>query len=168
MKKLWRERLKLILSSLSAQRKSEASQRLCSIPLPQKGYILSFMSLYSEISTYDLNYKLSLEGRLLLPRIEGTTLKPCLTSSLGDLVPGPWGTLEPPSFSQTITPSIILVPGLCFDKKGYRLGYGKGYYDRFLAHHKESLSIGIGFHEQYVRILPTESHDIPLNHCFFC
>lgn len=168
MKRHWRNQLKATLRSLSSDRKREGAEQLVSLPIPSNGYVLSFMSTSSEISTYDLNHKLALEERLLLPRIEGKNLKAYFVPSLGDLIPGPWGLLEPRPIYVSHFPSIILVPGLGFDQRGNRLGHGMGYYDRFLAQHKESITIGIAFREQYIPYLPSEPHDIPLNHCFFC
>lgn len=55
----------------------------------------------------------------------------------------------------------ILVPGVAFDAKGNRLGYGKGYYDRFLPGIKAH-TIGIGFVEQQLDHIPTSPHDFPL------
>mgnify|MGYP001319542386 CR=1 FL=1 len=62
-------------------------------------------------------------------------------------------------------PNLILVPMLAFNNKGYRLGYGKGFYDRFLSDCKaEVLKIGLSFFEPEEK-LPADSHDIPLTHC---
>ncbi|MCH9608507.1 MAG: hypothetical protein S4CHLAM45_10850 [Chlamydiales bacterium] len=57
----------------------------------------------------------------------------------------------------------ILVPALGFDQNYNRLGYGKGFYDKYLAKHPHIPHIGVGFKEQLVKSLPTESHDISLS-----
>ncbi len=57
---------------------------------------------------------------------------------------------------------VIIVPGIVFDKKGYRIGYGKGYYDRLLAKTKTT-KIGLAFDFQVLDSLPIKEHDIPMN-----
>lgn len=75
-----------------------------------------------------------------------------------------WGTREPapdaaPALSlQQI--GLILVPGLVFDRRGYRLGYGQGGYDRILAHYSGQ-AWGLAFELQLIDSLPHEPHDIP-------
>ena len=59
---------------------------------------------------------------------------------------------------------IALVPGVCFDRKGYRLGYGAGFYDRLLPRLTEATSIGVSFEEQIFRgIMPVETNDVQLH-----
>ena len=59
---------------------------------------------------------------------------------------------------------LIVVPGLAFDKRGFRLGRGGGFYDRFLAHDGlHAITCGLAFHQQFVPLLPTGLHDIPLH-----
>jgi 5-formyltetrahydrofolate cyclo-ligase len=86
----------------------------------------------------------------------------------GDLVEGSFGIMEPPASSPDITPDVVLVPLLAFDRKGNRLGYGKGYYDRALADLKAVnptvLAVGIAFAEQICLFpLPAEPHDYKLD-----
>ncbi|MDT2045468.1 5-formyltetrahydrofolate cyclo-ligase [Priestia aryabhattai] len=57
---------------------------------------------------------------------------------------------------------LILVPGVVFSSNGYRIGYGGGYYDRFLVGY-EQMKVSLAFHEQIVQSVPVESHDIPVD-----
>ena len=79
-----------------------------------------------------------------------------------DLVPGLFGILEPrPEVRELALPpeqSICLVPGIAFNKKGQRLGYGGGFFDRFLAHYR-GRTIGLAFGTQLLDVLPQEQHD---------
>jgi 5-formyltetrahydrofolate cyclo-ligase len=79
---------------------------------------------------------------------------------------GRFGILEPdgPPFVGPI--DLIIVPGLAFGRDGSRLGYGGGYYDRFLARPEQenALRCGAGYPFQLVDCLPTEPHDVPLTH----
>lgn len=78
------------------------------------------------------------------------------------LMPGAFGVLEPSRDWPRFTPSLLFVPLLAFDRQGYRLGYGGGYYDRTLAHLRVR-SIGIAYAGQEVASLPREPHDMALD-----
>ena len=56
----------------------------------------------------------------------------------------------------------ILVPGVGFSPSGYRLGRGKGYYDKFLSKYSNLFTVGVCFREQFYLDIPTEPHDIPM------
>lgn len=58
---------------------------------------------------------------------------------------------------------LIIVPGLAFDSEGYRLGYGGGYYDTFLAEHPNAYTVGVAYPFQLVDQVPTEPHDAILD-----
>lgn len=90
--------------------------------------------------------------------------------NLDDLILGTYNILEPKEDKEKLVSrtndksSICLVPGLSFDSLGYRLGYGAGYYDRFLSEYK-GISIGVCYKELYVASLENldakEKFDIP-------
>ena len=81
-----------------------------------------------------------------------------------------YGMLEPIYSKKTYVPDIMIVPLIAFDKTKTRLGYGKGYYDRFLSTYlkknKKIDSIGIGFTFQRHKKLPYANHDVRLNKIF--
>lgn len=61
---------------------------------------------------------------------------------------------------------LVLIPLLCFDKKGYRVGYGKGYYDRFLAECRpDVMKIGLSIFEPVEQIKDVDAYDIRLDYC---
>ena len=75
-----------------------------------------------------------------------------------------FGTLAPSEFAPQVEPDIIIVPLLGFDKRGTRLGYGGGYYDRtFDRLTKRPRLVGIAFAAQELDEIPREAHDIPLD-----
>lgn len=79
---------------------------------------------------------------------------------------GPFGLTEPdPLKTEVCEPDVIFLPGLAFDRQGNRLGWGKGYYDRYLSspHNKRSLLIGVALPFQLVPLVPTAPHDILLD-----
>lgn len=84
-----------------------------------------------------------------------------------DLQIGHFGIYEPILNIRKIVPmkkiDLIITPGLAFDKNGYRLGWGKGYYDRFLENTKGIPKIGLAYSFQILPRLPIDKHDIPLD-----
>ena len=79
-----------------------------------------------------------------------------------------WGIQEPQN-GEIVNPlqfDMVLVPLLVFDTKGYRVGYGKGFYDRFFARcRKNVLKIGFSFFEPVVKVEDIDQFDVPLSHC---
>jgi 5-formyltetrahydrofolate cyclo-ligase len=78
------------------------------------------------------------------------------------LIPGRMGLMEPAATAERLTPDWLLVPLLAFDRRGYRLGYGGGYYDRTLALLPQAMTIGLAFGVQEVDTVPIGPHDQPL------
>lgn len=77
-------------------------------------------------------------------------------------IPVPSGTFEPVSGS----PDLVIIPLLAFDRQGHRVGYGGGYYDRFLADNKATcLKIGLSFFESVESIDDLDETDVRLNGC---
>lgn len=82
------------------------------------------------------------------------------------LEPGPHGTRHPPAQAGTVAPAALLVPLLAFDRRGFRLGYGGGYYDRTLAELRRGgsiLAVGLAFAAQEVERVPADPWDMPLD-----
>lgn len=84
--------------------------------------------------------------------------------SLEELTPNKWGILEPRTLKTPISePDVIIVPMLAADLDKNRLGYGAGYYDRFLSRFESITSIGIVAQSFIFKKLPTDYYDIPLD-----
>ncbi|MEO6683007.1 MAG: 5-formyltetrahydrofolate cyclo-ligase [Ginsengibacter sp.] len=84
------------------------------------------------------------------------------------LVPNSYGISEPMEGKRIETKDldVVLVPLLAFDKKGYRVGYGKGYYDKFLADCRlDVMSIGLSYFDPVEEIIDIDEYDLPLNYC---
>jgi 5-formyltetrahydrofolate cyclo-ligase len=84
-----------------------------------------------------------------------------------ELESGPYGILQPPADPLRLAdlgiPSVVIVPGLVFDLKCHRLGWGGGYYDRFLAGPGRGLpALGLAFECQVLESVPVEPHDVAL------
>ncbi len=133
--------------------------------------IMAFISFGSEINTKHLiEHSISLGKKVVIPVMIPET-KELLTSeirSFSELELGFYNILTPKEeFIRVVDPEtidLILVPGLIFAKDGYRIGYGGGYYDRFLAKRRDDVKkIAIGFDMQVVDEVPTDHYDIPVD-----
>jgi 5-formyltetrahydrofolate cyclo-ligase len=79
------------------------------------------------------------------------------------LIPGTWGIKEPAPQAPEVVPGVVLVPLLAFDPRGYRLGYGGGFYDRTLEKlrrlNPQLIAIGLGLDELEIDAVPHDGHD---------
>jgi 5-formyltetrahydrofolate cyclo-ligase len=100
----------------------------------------------------------TLRKKVALPSVEGESLAFYELSSGKYLVKGRFGIMEPLPYGPVNMIDLLVVPGIAFDKKGYRLGYGKGYYDKFLAT-KNVFSIGLAYSFQLLESLPKGMYD---------
>ena len=98
--------------------------------------------------------------------IKGQGLIARKVADASQLAPAPFGLREPPPSCPAVDPleiGAVLVPALAYDRRGYRLGYGGGYYDRFLPLLGPSVvSVGLAYEALLVDRLPIESHDRPV------
>ena len=84
---------------------------------------------------------------------------------MGNLREGRYGFPEPDDSCRRIAThcvDVFFVPGIAFDRKCYRLGYGKGYYDRLLAGAR-GMKVGLAYAIQIVPLLPHSTYDIPMD-----
>ena len=141
-----RKKFREIRLAMDPQEKAAWDRRITANLLRSPRYrkaerVLLFVSKPIEIDTHSLIRTALQQGKqVLLPRClnEQGHMEFFAIQSWEDLVPGLYGLLEPDPERcpciQTFRPTdFCLVPGFSFDAKGYRLGFGKGYYDRFLA-----------------------------------
>lgn len=140
--------------------------------------ILSYSAIRSEVETMALNQKVLQDGKkLYLPKTYPSEKKMCFypVENLDELEFGYQGILEPPekeplekllenvsekdeTFSKADI--LMLMPGAAFDEKGYRMGYGGGYYDRYLNQYGNWInSVLIAFDEQKMTELPIDEYD---------
>lgn len=128
--------------------------------------IASFMSHGTEIDTQPIDALARAHNKIVVyPRVSASRTLTFHYWSPGESVErSAFGTREPSSQALSICPSKIgmtLVPLLACDLRGCRLGYGGGYYDQFLCQNN-TFSMGLGFHWQLIRHVPTEDHDQPV------
>lgn len=88
----------------------------------------------------------------------------CILQADEPLKKGMFGTSIPVSENiSTSIPEMVLVPAVGFDQQGNRLGYGGGYYDRFLAQYPQAIKVGLAYPFQILETVKTEPHDIPMD-----
>ncbi|MCH5211123.1 MAG: 5-formyltetrahydrofolate cyclo-ligase [Oscillospiraceae bacterium] len=127
-----------------------------------------FLSAFNEPDTMGIIKQLWQSGKKVSAPVSDTetnTLSLFQIESIEDLHKGAYGIPEP-SKSKPVSEEdidVILVPGLAFDKKGGRMGFGKGYYDRLLAKSR-AMRIGLCYDFQLMDSIPTEEHDINMNY----
>jgi 5-formyltetrahydrofolate cyclo-ligase len=170
MRKRALERRAAMPAALRLQRSDAIWKRLVEVPeFQQAPQALFFITHGSEVET-EVMRRLSRELGMVVaaPRAEPSSRAMRFHVLDGDeaLIPGPYGILQPSSEAPlaALSPdTVVLVPGSVFDRRGNRLGFGGGYYDRWLAGEGKGLpTVGLAFHEQLVEQVPVQPHDVPL------
>ncbi len=126
--------------------------------------ILTYISTEIEVDTIKLIETMLEKGKTVaVPRCEGKDMKFIVIHNLNSLKKGAFGILEPIGDEEVteFSDAVCITPALSFNKKGYRLGYGGGYYDRF-SEKFDGISIGICY-DAFIGEIPTEDFDRPVN-----
>lgn len=125
--------------------------------------ILLYLSLPDELSTREFISRWADRKKFYLPRVNGLNLE-ILPYDKSSLHLGAFRIEEPSGDGLTPleTIDLIIVPAVAYDRKGNRLGRGKGYYDRLLKRTKAT-KIGVGYDFQLVEEIDAEPHDIPVD-----
>ena len=149
---------------LSAETRAHAAQAMAAqiahLPLPE-GPLAFYWPIRSEADPRPAIERLRLP--LCLPSVSATGL--CFRRwHVGDaLVSSTFGLSEPAPDAEAVTPAALIIPLAAFDRRGHRIGYGKGFYDRALAQLPNAITIGLGFATQEIAHVPDEAHDRALN-----
>lgn len=153
-----------------AEMDRQITERICSLyQYREAETLLCYVSKPIEVDTIPLLRRALADGkRVACPRcIEGTKqMEFYLIRSLDDLEKRTFGVLEPRvpgcELLTDFSRSLCIVPALMYDLKGYRLGYGGGYYDRFLARY-DGYKVGITYRRNILRFLHYGRFDIPVD-----
>lgn len=126
--------------------------------------ILIYVSFNNEVDTLNIIKYFLDKKKVAVPKVNGNEMNFYYIDSFNDLSKGSFNILEPITTNKVTNfdNSICIVPGLCFDKENYRLGYGKGYYDKFLSN-KNIYTIGLSYKETIIKKLPIDKYDIKLD-----
>jgi 5-formyltetrahydrofolate cyclo-ligase len=149
-----RKSLRQRRAALTADEVRAASEACCrhAAPLLQ-GVVALYSAVRGEIDPSHLHM-----DDAVFPRIEADGL----TFREGPLEPGRHDIPAPTG--RVRVPDVIVVPGVAFDRRGHRLGYGRGYYDRALAACPTARRVGLCHAFQLVEALPEEAHDEPVDY----
>lgn len=126
--------------------------------------ILLYYSMKDEVQTHSFIEKWSKCKQIVLPAVVGKELELRIYTSTQELSIGELNILEPigETFIEYSQIDLAIIPGVAFDKKGNRLGRGKGYYDRLLPR-ISAPKVGICFSFQLVDAIPSEEFDVCMN-----
>ncbi|MEG0545815.1 MAG: 5-formyltetrahydrofolate cyclo-ligase [Oscillospiraceae bacterium] len=169
-KKALREKFKNERRNMNESEKEiidlKISENLFNLPLfKNANVILTYVSTEIEVDTIEIiNHSLKMGKTVAVPRcIEGTrNMDFYILKSLSQLESGSFGVLEPKTYLckklLDFSSGLCIVPALVYDKRGYRLGYGKGYYDRFLSKFNGQ-TVGISYDFCLIDEIPKGKYD---------
>ena len=126
--------------------------------------LLIYISINSEVDTIKIiNYFLYAKN-IAVPKIIDNDMFFCYVTNLNELTSGKYNIPEPTN-ENIVTDfdnAICIVPGICYDKENYRIGYGKGYYDRFLSKNKIK-TIGLCYKECMIEKIDNDKYDYKID-----
>lgn len=161
--------------SLSTEEITKRSQKMCNSFFGSALYknsqtIFTYINYKSEFNTSIIAKKtLSDNKKLCVPVMSKKAHEMFFVqiTNLNELQKNKFGILEPTlNFEKVLKPNnktVIIVPALAFDKNGFRLGYGGGYYDKYLSENKSFANIGFSFNFQIANELIHNENDIPVD-----
>lgn len=149
-------------------RSAEIRKRLLGLAeLEGAATVLAFASIRNEVRTGPIiENAWSTKKRVALPRVLGDELRLHLVDSQTPLTPGAFSVPEPAVDAAPIEPDEIdfaLIPALALDPRGYRIGYGGGYYDRLIPRLSNACTCAIAYDFQLISEVPELPFDVPVD-----
>jgi 5-formyltetrahydrofolate cyclo-ligase len=155
--------------SLARELRAELERKLADIVLPhliEAKIVAAYHPLKDEISPYSIIERLGAGQRAALPWFLDRDAR-MLFREAPATAPSPWGVLQPPASAKALAPDLVLVPLVAADRRGTRIGHGKGHYDRALAHLREGgtvFTIGLAWDSQILDgPIPADPWDMKLD-----
>ncbi|MCF6460432.1 5-formyltetrahydrofolate cyclo-ligase [Clostridium sp. Cult3] len=172
-KQILDKRSQLTPQEIKEKSKSIENRLFSLVEYKQSNFIFSFISFRDEVHTHEI-IKTSLDnGKRIGVPITVVEPRKLLVSEIKDfdeeLEMGYYDILAPKEeYQRIVSPDLVdlvLVPGVAFDERGYRVGYGGGYYDRFFSGLKRDVvKIGLCYELQISSQVPIDSYDIPVDY----
>lgn len=153
-------RLNLIKEQVLKESEFIYKQIIDSKILERAEVIMSYMSFQNEIDTEKINeYIISCGKKLLLPKMLDREIIKAIEYTGEFKIDNSFGIKEPVGEIYNGDIDLIIVPGVVFDREGNRIGYGRGYYDRFLKLYPRVRKISLAYEFQILDRLEVEEHD---------
>ena len=157
--------------AMSAEEIEQASARLAEKFFQTELYrqakaIYGYLSYNQEVRTEPILRRAQADGkRVAVPKVYGEEMRFLWLDDLKQVAPGAYGIPEPIADEPVAMDktALVLMPGLAFDPEGHRLGYGGGFYDRYLADQPNHPLVALCYNFQLLDHLETEAHDIPVD-----
>lgn len=127
--------------------------------------IYAYASYNQEVRTKEFIVQALKDNKsVLLPKVYGDIMKFHYISSYEELVSGAYGIPEPDNDRiDEVNSGFMLLPGLCFDESHHRMGYGGGFYDKYLSEHTQFFKAAAAYDFQIMDSIPYEEYDIPVD-----
>lgn len=129
--------------------------------------IYGYLPYNQEVRTVPMLEQALKDGKkVAVPKCYGDEMKFIYLDDLTQVAPGYAGIPEPIADGPVADDktALVLMPGLAFDRQGHRIGYGGGFYDKFLAAEPDHPTLALCYDFQMLPHLETESHDIPVDY----
>ena len=164
-----RKRMLFLRGQMTEEEREEKSVTITRALLERREYrdskaVLAYMDYNHEVITrYIIEKAWKDEKAVFAPRVNGKEMNFYRIRSFSDLAPGIHKIPEPTTIeSFSGKEALVIVPGVAFDRARRRLGYGGGFYDRYLAAHPELSTLAVCFSFQILQRIPSDNHDIPM------
>ena len=128
--------------------------------------VYGYLPYNQEVRTVAMLEQAILDGkRVAVPKVYGEEMRFIYLDDLSQVATGYAGIPEPVADEPVAddTTALVLMPGLAFDPQGHRIGYGGGFYDRFLEQEPDHPTLALCYEFQMLPHLETEEHDIPVD-----
>lgn len=170
-KKTLRREIGRMKRAMTPQEIEERSQKLGELFLHCPQYreaetIYGYLPYNQEVRTVPMLQRALEDGKkVAVPKVYGDEMRFIYLDDLDRVAPGYAGIPEPVADEPVAEDphALVLMPGLAFDCQGHRMGYGGGFYDRFLAEEPEHPTVALCYAFQMLTDLPTEEFDIPVD-----
>ncbi len=149
----------------------QASEKLMKLFLATEQYltagtIYGYLPYNQEVRTVPILEQALKDGKkVAVPKVYGEEMRFLYITDLTQVETGYAGIPEPVADSPVADDptALVLMPGLAFDKEGHRIGYGGGFYDKFLTAEPDHPTVALCYDFQVLPQLPTQEHDIPVD-----
>ena len=166
-----RKKYKSLRNEMSSQEVKEKSNQICqnfisSNLFQQAERIMAYAPLGNEVDIRPvIEEGWRQQKRIVFPKVFGDTMRYFEISSFSQLKEGTFHVMEPVETNPVDwEEALVFVPGVAFDRQGNRMGYGKGYYDRFFEEKTDCVKVGVAYELQVANHLPTEENDLPMEY----